>query len=204
MDKRFFLALFLSLIVIAVSQLLFPTPKTAPGSRVPPAGDSSSQPKNAALPATASSTSPNASTTTPSVTRASPTSTQAAGQGVTETVTVNTPKAIYKFTNVGAAPVSIVMRDYVNRTSSGGLVDLAAEGSPLLGYKLVTPGDTTYLSKVPLTLSRTRSTGGQEALTYAAIVKNDTVSITYTISQDTAASYSVGVNGRVTGLSGQA
>src|SRR3981081_2048262 len=126
MDKCFFRALFLSLIVIAVSQLLFPTPKTSPGSRVPPAGDSSSRPKNAALPATASSTSPNASTTPPSVTRASPTSTQAAGQGVTETVTVNTPKAIYKFTNVGAAPVSIVMRDYVNRTSSGGLVDLAA------------------------------------------------------------------------------
>jgi YidC/Oxa1 family membrane protein insertase len=129
---------------------------------------------------------------------------QTAGQtAVAETTTVSTPKVIYKFLNVGAAPVSITMRDYVNRTASRGLVDLAAEGSPLLGYKLVTPSDTIDLSKVPFILSRARSAGGEEALTYDAIVKNDTVSITYTISQDTAASYSVGVNGRVKGLSGQ-
>src|SRR5204862_7341259 len=32
MDKRFFLALFLSLIAIAVSQLLFPPPKPVPSS----------------------------------------------------------------------------------------------------------------------------------------------------------------------------
>jgi YidC/Oxa1 family membrane protein insertase len=130
---------------------------------------------------------------------------QTAGQAAAaETTTVSTPKAIYKFSNVGAAPVSITMRDYVNRTASRGLVDLAAEGSPLLGYKVVTPSDTIDLSKVPFILSRARSAGGEEALTYAAAVKNDTVSITYTISQDTTASYSVGVNGRINGLSGQA
>src|SRR5437762_12107371 len=33
MDKRFFLALFLSLIAIAVSQLLFPPPKAVPSSQ---------------------------------------------------------------------------------------------------------------------------------------------------------------------------
>jgi YidC/Oxa1 family membrane protein insertase len=205
MDKRFFLALFLSLIVIAVSQLLFPAPKTTPGSRVSTAGDSSSRLKNAALSTAASSTSPNTGhVSAPLVTRVSPTSLQTAGQAVVETTTVNTPKAVYKFTNIGAAPVSIAMRDYVNRTPSGGLVDLAAEESPLLGYKLVAPGDTIDLSKVPFVLSRTRSAGGEEELTYDAIVKNDTVSITYAISQDTAASYSIDVNGRIKGLSGQA
>jgi len=133
-----------------------------------------------------------------------PASTQVAGQAVVETTTVNTSKAIYKFTNIGAAPVSITMRDYVNQSTSGGLVDLAAEGSPLLGYRLVAPGDTIDLSKVPFTLSRARNAGGEEALTYDAVVKNDTVSITYAISQDTVASYTVGVNGRVQGSSGQA
>jgi YidC/Oxa1 family membrane protein insertase len=204
MDKRFFLALFLSLIVIAVAQLLFPPAKPAPGSRISPAGDSSSRLKNAGAPAAASSSPPDANPGTSLATRANPPAAKIAGQAVVETTTVNTAKAIYKFTNVGAAPVSITMRDYLNRSASGGLVDLAAEGSPLLGYRLVTPGDTIDLSKVPFVLSRARNASGEEALTYAASVKNDTVSITYAISQDTAASYVIGVNGRVKGPSGQA
>src|SRR3981081_1576586 len=184
MDKRFFLALFLSLIVIAVSQLLFPASKTTPGSRVSPAGDSSSRLNGGVAAASAPSSSSNAKNVAPAslITRVSPTSTGIAGQAVVETTTVSTAKAIYKFTNIGAAPVSIAMRDYVNRAASGGLVDLAAEGSPLLGYRLVVPGDTIDLSKVPFVLSRAKSAGG-EALTYDGLVKNDTVSITYVISQ---------------------
>ena len=167
MDKRFFLALFLSLIVIAVSQLLFPAPKTTTSSRISPAGDSSSRMKNAGVPAAASSSLPNAAPTpAPLVTRASPTSTRTADQAV-ETTTVNTVKATYRFTNVGAAPVSITMRDYVNRSGGGGLVDLAVESSPLLGYRLVTPGDTIDLSRISFVLSRAR-TAGEEALTYSA------------------------------------
>jgi YidC/Oxa1 family membrane protein insertase len=205
MDKRFFLALFLSLIVIAVSQLLFPAAKTTPGSRVSLAGDSSSRLNNAVVPTTASSSLPNVNlATAPLVTRVSPMSTRTAGQAAVETTTVNTAKAIYKFTNIGAAPVSIVMRDYMNRSASAGPVDLAAEGSPLLGYRLVTPGDTIDLSKVPFVLSRAGNAGDEEALTYDASVKNDMVSITYAISQDTTASYAIGVSGRVRGPSGQA
>src|ERR1700738_4225377 len=205
MEKRVFIALFLSLVVVAVAQLLFPPAKTTPGSRLSPAGDSSTRLKNAGVSAAASSSLPNANpATAPLVTRMGPTATQGAGQAVVETTTVNTAKAIYKFTNIGAAPVSIVMRDYRNRSASEGLVDLAAEGSPLLGYRLVTPGDTIDLSKIPFALSRARNAGGEEALTYDASVKNDLVSITYAISQDTAASYVIGVNGRVTGPSGQA
>jgi YidC/Oxa1 family membrane protein insertase len=120
-----------------------------------------------------------------------------------ETTTVITPKAIYKFSNLGAVPVSIVMRDYVNRSSSGGLVDLAAEGPPLLGYRLVTPTDTADLSNVPFALSRTKSAKGEDSLTYTASVKGHAVSIAYTIPQDTVASYAVGVKGHVQGLLGQ-
>ncbi len=152
-----------------------------------------------------SSTSPNANpAATPPVTQVNRAATQATGQTVVETTTVNTAKAIYRFSSIGAAPVSILMRDYLNRSSSGGQVDLAAEGSPLLGYRLVTSRDTIDLSKVPFVLSRAKDTDGAEALTYDALVKNDTVSITYAISQDTAASYVIGVNGRVKGPSGQA
>jgi YidC/Oxa1 family membrane protein insertase len=204
MDKRFFLALFLSLIVIAVSQLLFPPAKPIPGSRGSPARDSSAG-LNSTVSSTASSSAPNVNApAAPPTTRVSPATTQTSGPIVAETTTVTTPKAIYKFSNIGAAPVSIVIRDYPNRSASGGLVDLAAEGSPLLGYRLVAPNDTADLSQVPFILAKAKNAAREETLTYQASVRNYTVSITYNVSQDTAASYVIGVNGQVKGASGQA
>ena len=124
-------------------------------------------------------------------------------QAIADTTTVVTPKAIYKFTTQGAAPVSIVIRDYVNRSASGGVVDLASEGPPLLSYKLVTPSDTADLAKVPFVLLRGKSSKGEDSLTYSASVKGHPLSITYRIPQDTVASYSVSMKGQVQGLSGQ-
>jgi len=95
------------------------------------------------------------------------------------------------------------MRDYVNRSASGGLVDLAPQGSTFLEYKLITPNDTIDLSQTSFALSQSRTSDGQVQLTYDASVKGLPVSITYIISQDTAASYALGVNGHVGGLSGQ-
>jgi len=201
MDKRFFLALFLSLIVIAISQLLFPPPRPVPNTRDVIAKDSGSTPK-----AAASSTETlvaKASTDTPSQSQTAVVSSKTAAPGTGETTTVSTPKAIYEFSNIGAAPVSIVMRDYKNRSPSGGLVDLAVAGSPLLGYRLVMPADTADLSSVPFSLSRTKNINGEEILTYKALVKNLPISITYAVPTDTTASYAIRVEGRVEGIQGQ-
>ena len=202
MDKRFFLALFLSLVAIAVSQLIFPPPK--PAIRSAPTTDSSS-----ALRGAASSTQPSvtqAPVTVPSQLRAGTTASNAiaaAGSASAEAVTVSTPKAIYKFSNIGAAPVSVVMRDYKSRSPSGGQVDLAVAGS-LLGYRLVTPTDTVDLSQLPFSLSRARTARGDEILTYTASVKSLPVSIAYSIPKDTSSSYVIHVDGHVEGVQGQA
>jgi YidC/Oxa1 family membrane protein insertase len=201
MDKRFFLALFLSLIVIAISQLLFPSPRSVPTARDVIAKDSSSTPKAAASSTETLVT--KASTVTPSQSQTAVVPSKTAAPGTAETTAVSTPKAIYKFSNIGAAPVSIVMRDYKNRSPSGGLVDLAVAGSPLLGYRLVMPADTADLANVPFSLSRTTNAKGEEILTYKALVKNLPVSITYTVSADTTASYAIRVEGRVEGTQGQ-
>ena len=201
MDKRFFLALFLSLIVIAISQLLFPPPKPVPNARGVIAKDSSSAPT-----ATASSTETlvtKAPTVTPSQGQAAVVPSKTAAPGAAETTAVSTPKATYTFSNIGAAPVSIVMRDYKNRSPSGGLVDLAVAGSPLLRYRLVMPADTADLASVPFSLSRTKNINGEEILTYKALVKNLPISITYTVPSDTTASYAIRVEGRVEGIQGQ-
>jgi len=52
---------------------------------------------------------------------------------------------------------------------------------------------------VPFTLARARDTNGDETLIYSASVKNLGVSISYRISQDPAASYSIEVDGRIAG-----
>lgn len=201
MDKRFFLALFLSLIVIALSQLLFPPAKPV---NVPPVGtakDSSDTSK--ALTSTRPSLTP-APVATPSETRA-PTAAPGAAPTVTaQTTEIGTPKAVYRFSNVGAVPVSIVMRDYQRQSASGGHVDLGTPGAPLLGYRLVTPTDTADLSQMVFSLSRARNQRGDEVLTYRASVKGLPVSITYSIPQDTAASYTLHAEGRVEGVQGQA
>ncbi len=201
MDKRFFLALFLSLIVIAVSQLLFPAPKPAPRSAA--TKDSTSVQQGAA-----SSTAPLLTQTPAPVPSQLPASTPvvrniAAATVAAETTTVTTAKAIYKFSSVGAAPAAVVMRDYTNRSPAGGLVSLVGSGSPLLGYRLVTPTDTADLSQVPFILSRTKSTSGDEILTYSASVKNRPVSVVYTIPADTVSSYAMHVDGHVEGVQGQ-
>ncbi len=203
MDKRFFLALFLSLIVIAVSQLLFPSAKPTARSTVPK--DSSSTSRGASS-STQSVASPPPATVS-SQPRAIITGSSAAAVANAvgpQTTTVTTLKAIYRFSNLGAAPVSVVMRDYKNQSVSGGLVDLAVAGSPLLGYKLVTPTDTIDLSQVPFSLSRAGNPSGDELLTYSAVAKSLLVSIAYSIPKDTSASYAVHMNGHVEGIQGQA
>ena len=203
MDKRFFLALFLSLIVIAASQLLFPPAKPAPRSAVP--RDSSGTSTGAA-----SSTQPGvtpgpvAVSPQPRALVTGPNSVAAATSVTPDTTTNSTPKAIYRFTNIGAAPVSVVMRDYKNQSASAGLVDLAVAGSPLLRYRLVTPTDTVDLSQVPFSLSRARNPNGDELLTYSAVVKSLPVSIAYSIPRDTSASYAIHMDGHVEGVQGQA
>jgi YidC/Oxa1 family membrane protein insertase len=207
MDKRFFLALFLSLVVIAISQLLFPPPKTKPASGTLAGVDSGSVKTDVASSTPSRVTATSGSTPVPTISsKAAPGISEAidtTARTAVDTTTVITPKAIYKFSSLGAAPISIVIRDYVNRSASGGLVDLGSEGPPLLGYKLVTPTDTADLTRVPFALSRAKNAKGEDSLTYSASVKGRAVSITYTISQDTVASYAVGVNGRVEGVSGQ-
>ena len=123
---------------------------------------------------------------------------------VAETTVVTTPKAIYKFSNVGAVPASVVIRDYKNRSASGGLVQLGVPGSSLLSYRLVTPVDTADLSQIPFRLTHLKNANGDEVLTYNASVKSFTVAITYTLPRDTALSYVTRVDGRVTGVSGTA
>jgi YidC/Oxa1 family membrane protein insertase len=203
MDKRFFLALFLSLVLIAIWQFVFPPAKRPLPESGMTVNDSAGAARPAALPNVA------ASSTRPDVV-ASPASLPSTRGVLTQTspstpaviTDVVTPKAIYKFSDIGAAPVSALLRDYRNRSDSSANVDLATSKSPLLRYKLVTETDTLDLSKVRFAL--TRSELGKDAvLTYKAPSGTLSLSLTYTISTDTTSSYIIGVAGELKGTVGQ-
>jgi YidC/Oxa1 family membrane protein insertase len=204
MDKRFFLALFLSLIVIAVSQLLFPPAKKLPTASSGVATDSLATKASQSETATSAlRESPPEPTVSAKVVSLADTG-RSATESKPETTEIVTGKAIYKFTNRGAAPVSIVLRDYANRSSSGGRVDLAAQASPLLGYELVTATDTADLSRVVFAVRHSVNSHGEHVLTYTTSVRSLAVTLTYAISTDTANSYVVRVNGNVSGAASPA
>src|SRR5690349_13626116 len=196
MDRRFFVALFLSLIVIALTQVLFPPVKPRP----------SAQKGNDSTARTASSTPVAASSAVRSVTpsrdsASAPTVTGGvtdAIHAVAETTIVETPKAVYRFSNVGAAPTSVIIRDY-NSRSTNSKVDLGTSGASLLGYRVLGPSDTADLARVPFTLTRSRTADGAEVVTYSAVVRSYNVAITYTIPIDPSLSYVMHVAGRVSG-----
>jgi YidC/Oxa1 family membrane protein insertase len=173
MDKRFFLALLLSLVVVAISQVLFPSaakrPPAAATQTAAPVADSMGR---VDVPApTGPSTAARAATDT------------AAATTHEERTTITTEKAIYTFSNVGASPVSLVMKDYANRASPGGRVDLATPGAKLLSYRLVVGADTISLEKTPFSTAQQTATDGQPTLTYAATVNGIPVDIVYTFAK---------------------
>ncbi len=173
MDKRFFLALLLSLVVVAISQVLFPSSakKAAPVVTQPgaPLADSVGQ-----VGAVGPTVSAHRADSTRDSTHVAATEARA---------TIATDKAIYTFSNIGAAPVSLVMKDFANRSPSGGKVDLAVPGAKLLAYKLVVGADTLSLEKTAFDESREAAATGVPSLVYSATVSGIPVRITYSFGK---------------------
>src|SRR5215207_11191587 len=121
MDKRLSIALLLTAIIVAVTPIIFPTPRRA----TPPATSAAVQ-----------------KSTPPAVQKTQPVSGQIAplivapladaGVAAPETglpaittaeiTTVPTTTSTYQFTNVGAAPLAVSFRDYKSLTPVGGPV----------------------------------------------------------------------------------
>src|SRR5437763_8493038 len=194
MDKRFFLALFLSLIVIALSQVLFPPPKPIPSSQQSASNRDSAAEASSIASSTQRIAQPSPTTVSGSV-GAPLERPEAAASLVGETTSIITAKAVYVFSNVGATPASVVLRDYKNR-SKGGPVTFGSLATPLLSYQLITPTDTLDLSKLSFAASHGRTTAGDETVTYTTTAGNHNVSISYTVPRDTSASYLIRVDGR--------
>jgi YidC/Oxa1 family membrane protein insertase len=193
MEKRYFLALLLAAAVVAVTQLLFPVAQPVARSTAP-----SSMKRDTVMPVaptrlqgrviqqeSASTAQKDDRARSDSINPSSP---------IGEITTLVTLQSVYRFSNVGAAPVSIGLREYKNLAPAGGMVELGTPGQSLLRYALVVSGDTIALERTAFRITRT---GNERELSYDVTVGDAHLTIAYQIVPE---SYMVKIKGRVEGV----
>jgi YidC/Oxa1 family membrane protein insertase len=195
MDKRFFLALVLTAVVVIATPLIFknnqPLTKTGTADSAVAIRDSATAPIPAVAPTISEDTTSrkDSLTTRPSRADSLPVATSIRP----ETTLVSTTVADYRFSNIGAMPVTVDIKAYKALDGSKQNVRLASSSGRLLSYRLVLPADTINLSRTPFQLEKTQA-GGSDLLTYRATVKGIDVAIRYAFVPD---SYLVRVSGEV-------
>jgi YidC/Oxa1 family membrane protein insertase len=205
MDKRFFLALLLTAIVVVITPVIFPTPANR---RASPAGARDTVAAATTRRGTAAVNAASSAQVGAPASRvaAAPGDSGASGgpaAAAIETTTVNAGNSTYRISSLGAAPVSVVLNNYNVLSAQGRTdqrVDLVRPRETLLSYRLVIPGDTLALDSVPFTRVQgaqgAQTAAGARELTYEATVANTRVAIKYAFVPD---SYTVRVTGRVEG-----
>jgi YidC/Oxa1 family membrane protein insertase len=188
MDKRFFLALVLTAIVIVATPLLFPSATRRPTVPVTPVTLDSTAPAPATV--RADSVRPDSARPTVGGRAASPTGAQNSSisspiiAGV-ETTTVHTQRATYTFTSRGAAPISVVLDSYPSRRpgATGRKVELVQPRALLAHYRLALGRDTIALDTIPMKVER----GGSDrapALAYTGQAGGHALRLGYTFIPD--------------------
>ena len=189
MERRYFLALLLAAAVVAITQILFPVARPVPPAEVRRDTVSS-----------ITSVEPQILRSVPSPVEQSQRVTADSTNSISqrpEITAVETQRAVYEFSNIGAVPLSVRLKDYKNLAPVGGMVELRAPGQPLLKYALVINGDTLSLDGVPFRLSEAGDPANGGKLSYSATVGNAQLTISYSPVPDR---YMVRINGQVDGV----
>jgi YidC/Oxa1 family membrane protein insertase len=192
MEKRYFLALLLAAAVVAITQILFPVSR--------PAASNSSKQDTLQAPAPVRPLEVPAQAAPKPAGFPQSADTSAVAPSTADMVTVNTKRAVYRFSDIGAIPVSISLSDYKNLSSSDGPVELGTSNQPLLKYSLVLDGDTVSLTRTRFRLAQSSSPNGEEQLSYDATVRDVHLTISYGLSPE---SYVIRIQGRVDGSASQ-
>ena len=190
MDKRFFLALLLTAIVIVAPPLFFNT-----GSRRPAASaDSTSRPpiRPDSVPVAAAPAPSGAATqATPPVSGAPGQAATALSTAPIETTTVRTRLARYAFSSQGGAPISVVLDSYPSRRPTSGdpsavprqSTELIPPRGALARYRLALGRDTIALDTVSLQPELKQGTTGS-TVTYSGTVAGRPLTLDYAVVPD--------------------
>lgn len=199
MDRRTLLALLLTAVVIVVTPMLFPSPKPAK-----PRSDTTANtaPDSARAPAATigrdSAPAPRVIPSTPPRSASAPLTVRA------ETTTVNTGRAVYAFSSLGAVPVSVTLPAYKSLragTSPNSPVTLLEAGDRLLRLRVVTERDTIALDTIPFKAEPVQRAAGSISQTFTSSSALP-ISITYTFPADSFVAHVTGAVGSTTGAVG--
>jgi len=194
MDKRFLLALVLTAIVVIATPWLFGTQS----SRLKNGRDSTLSADSAG--------SRNSVVSVPSVQptpeRPTPANTQPAdtvpatvsSSATVDTATLAFPLAEYRFSSMGAAPISVDLKAYKALNGSKTTVNLESKSGHLIGYRLYLGTDTIDLDRTQFRSERVKATDGSDVLSYSGNANGADIVIRYTFAPD---SYLVRVTGEV-------
>ena len=207
-NRRFLLAIALTVLVIVATNLLFPSkrptvpaPAATPTAQVTPGAPGAPAAAPAAgLPGAAGATV--GATVGPA---GQPAGAPTVAAVPAETASVAGARATLRIGSVGAALVGSQFAAYRSLVPGAGRgaqqvpAQIARPGVPLLSYRLAVPGDTLDLARVPFRLTRTGSTVRLDGVASGRVVQNVPVAITYAIDAD---GYVLRVQGSATGITG--
>ena len=187
MDKRFFLALLLTAIVIVAPPLLFPT-KSVPRSPATLADSSRRLPETAATrvssPAAVEAPAPQAATSS-AVESTAPGTPASQLPAVVETTTVRTRLATYAFSSRGGVPISVSLDSYPSRRLANAKQpsELLPPRQALSRYRLALGRDTIALDTVSLR-AELKPGSANPSLSYSGTAAGKLIALTYDIVPD--------------------
>jgi YidC/Oxa1 family membrane protein insertase len=180
MDRRLALALLLSGLTVVVSSMLFP-PAPRRVTRLPGVALESA----AVLPRTDTAIRQRDTVsrvaTPPDV-------------GSADTIVIETEKAAYHFSTLGAAPVEVVLRDYRALNRDSGAVRLTRDSAPLVAFRLVSASDTISLDRTSFTVEQSERGPTPDSLRFSTTQPAGEVALTYRFDSD---GYLLRVDGEV-------
>ena len=204
MNKRFFLALVLTAVVIIVTPLVFQgsARKTDTSNAIKPdtASHSTVQPTETARVAI-----PSMDSATRKLSRRPTETATTLASARTDTSVVRTARATYTFSGRGAAPLGVVLDSFVSRRPVGGLrtVQLVDLRHALARYQLALGRDTIALDTIAFQAVASNTVAGP--LGFAGEAAGHSIRIDYSFAHDVAEEYlfqaKVGVAGAPAGSS---
>ncbi|HLV26327.1 MAG TPA: membrane protein insertase YidC [Gemmatimonadales bacterium] len=194
MDKRIFLAIILSVGVIALTQVIFPPvqPPAGADSTLAAPGSPADPASTAASTTTQQPASPEQPLGVPSSVSGDP---AAADSQLSipvvraETSVVDTPVSTWTMSSLGAAPVAVEMDAFRSlrngaRATDQPPVQIVRQGEPLLTYAVAVPGDTVDFARVPFSVRESAGADGSPVIEYSAVREGITLAIRYAFVPD--------------------
>ena len=208
-NRRFALAIALTILVIVATQVLFPPPKQVPPAKPAPGATTPSATGSPATPSPAAPAAGQPAAATPAPTMgAAPALTPTSPAVSAETVSVQGSRAAYRVAAQGGALVGARMLTHADDggVEEAGAAELAKPGEPLLSYRLVAAGDTVPLSRTAFRATKSAGAGGTETVRLEGVATTRAgtqipVALEYTFTPD---SFLVRTRGVVSNVAGPA